>query len=608
MITFLSAIIVVLIVMLVALALEYRKSARRIAERTLEIVSLKSEVERARNDYQAELAQIAAKAEKALRAGQVDVEQQLGHFNREADRVRKLYEAEARRVKEAAESTVSKLLHELEPLRRFQSVADAEGQAKTILADTIVEAEKLRERVLAYEENSRKIAETEREAAISKAQETRRHAEVLLSQATREAGSIVRKANDGAMKIAGDAYLSLQEKQQIEQALLAIRNIVDGYGDRYIVPTRSLLDDLAADFGHTEAGMALAMARDQTRRLVTDGEAAACNYVEEDRKETAIRFVIDAFNGRIEAILSRTKHDNFGTLEQEIRDSFALVNLHGKAFRDARILPMYLDARLAELKWAVVAQELRMKEREEQRRIKEQIREEEKARREYERAMQEAQREEEILTKALERARQEASQATQEQKAKFDQEIALLNKKLQEAEERNQRALSMAQQTRKGNVYIISNIGAFGEEVFKIGMTRRLEPLDRVKELGDASVPFEFDVHAIIPSEDAPALENLLHNQFEGFRVNQVNYRKEFFRLPIEKVREFVQGRGVDASFTMLAQAKEFRESQRLLQMSPEEREKYWVKQETDSKLIRPPSEGRKGAIFSTASNVVTGI
>ncbi len=165
--------------------------------------------------------------------------------------------------------------------------------------------------------------------------------------------------------------------------MVAIRNVIDGYGDRYIIPTRSLLDDLAAEFGHTQAGHALAAAREQTKRMVEEGHAARCDYAESNRRETAIRFVIDAFNGRGDAILSRTKHDNYGTLAQELNDAFALVNQNGSAFRNARILPAYLDARLAELKWAVVVQELRLKEREEQRRIKEQIREEEKARREY---------------------------------------------------------------------------------------------------------------------------------------------------------------------------------------------------------------------------------
>src|SRR5205807_4923165 len=138
----------------------------------------------------------------------------------------------------------------------------------------------------------------------------------------------------------------------------ALWNVTEGYGDRYVIPSRSVLDELASDFGNTEAGEALKSAREHSRRMVEQKQAATCKYEEVDRRERANRFVVDAFNGRVDAILSRTKHDNYGTLEQEIRDAFSIVNLNGLAFRDAHILPAYLDARLAELKWAVVVHEL----------------------------------------------------------------------------------------------------------------------------------------------------------------------------------------------------------------------------------------------------------
>src|SRR5690606_34772275 len=129
---------------------------------------------------------------------------------------------------------------------------------------------------------------------------------------------------------------------------------------------------------------------------------------------------------------------------------------------------------------------------------------------------------------------------------------------------KNQRALSMAQQTRSGNVYVISNVGSFGEEVFKIGMTRRLEPLDRIRELGDASVPFEFDVHAMIYSEDAPKLERELHKSFLRAQMNKVNPRKEFFRVNLTSIREQVETLGIEATWTMAAEARQFRETQAL--------------------------------------------
>ena len=109
----------------------------------------------------------------------------------------------------------------------------------------------------------------------------------------------------------------------------------------------------------------------RSKSTVRSGQAAACDYVEASRKSTAINFVIDAFNGKVDSILSRTKEDNFGTLAQEIRDAFTLVNAHGEAFRNARITDAYLASRLDELKWATIVTELKNREKEEQRAIKE---------------------------------------------------------------------------------------------------------------------------------------------------------------------------------------------------------------------------------------------
>lgn len=119
----------------------------------------------------------------------------------------------------------------------------------------------------------------------------------------------------------------------------------------------------------------------------------------------------------------------------------------------------------------------------------------------------------------------------------------------------------MAQQTKSGHVYIISNIGSFGEHVYKIGMTRRLEPLDRVRELGDASVPFEFDVHALLFSNDAPALERDLHRHFLNNQINKVNPRKEFFRVDLAQIRSEIERLGIDTKWTLAATARQYRES-----------------------------------------------
>jgi hypothetical protein len=295
--------------------------------------------------------------------------------------------------------------------------------------------------------------------------------------------------------------------------------------------------------------------------MVKEHLAAACDYVEDNRRTTAINFVVDAFNGKVDSILSKSKKDNYGKLEQQIRDAYALVNYNGKAFRNARISEEYLDARLQELHWAVIVQELRAKEQEEQREARERMREEEKARRDFERAQKAAEKEEAMLKKTMEKAQAMLEKASEEQRAQYEAQLADLAQKLQEAEEKNQRAISMAQQTKRGNVYVISNIGSFGENVYKVGMTRRLDPLDRVRELGDASVPFKFDVHAIIESEDAPALEHTLHQELALMQMNKVNPRKEFFKVSLADIRKLVEKHGLNVSWTMAAEAAEYRET-----------------------------------------------
>ena len=155
------------------------------------------------------------------------------------------------------------------------------------------------------------------------------------------------------------------------------------------------------------------------------------------------------------------------------------------------------------------------------------------------------------------------AQMSAEQAAKHQEKLTELEQALEEALLKGQKALSMAQQTKRGHVYVISNIGSFGENVFKIGMTRRLDPQDRVDELGSASVPFLFDVHAMIFSEDAPAMENMLHQRFNEQRTNLINKRKEFFNISLNEIKNAVFDiAGDDVDFIETATAQHYYETQ----------------------------------------------
>ncbi len=508
---------------------------------------------------------------------------QVSRQRREQDEARS--HAEARAANADARAVAAE--QENHSLGRFRQIADAEQEAFRIRAAAHSEIEAARQHANSLvsaanqhaqstttqaEHHAQQLASRAQTDAQQVATAAERHSAQLvadaraqaartLSEASRQAATTLTTAQQQAEATAGDALRALRNLEAIKREARALENVVEGYGDRYLVPTQSVLDDLAEEFGFAEAGIRLKASRERTRELLREGRAADCEYVEASRRETAIAFVADAFNGKVDSILSRVKEDNVGTLREKIMDSFALVNMNGRAFRDARITDEYLKSRLDELRWATAAQELKNREREEQRRIKEQIREEEKARKEFERAIRDAEKEEEAIKKAMEKMQLNVAKASDEQRARYEAQLTELQQKLQAAEEKNRRALSMAQQTKTGHVYVISNVGSFGEEVFKIGLTRRLEPLDRIRELGDASVPFEFDVHAMILSEDAPALEHALHRHFLASQVNKVNPRKEFFRVPIATIRSEIEKLGIQASWTMTAAAAEYRQS-----------------------------------------------
>lgn len=480
-------------------------------------------------------------------------------------------------------------------LAKWAVVADADEKAREILthAQSILRDAERDARILTEhaDQQHRTLIEMAKlessgitSEARARAKEMTEKSHGAVTAANVRAQEIIARANARAEEIAGKAYDAVRDAEKYERRAIAMRSIIEGYGDEYLVPTEGLLDDLAEAFSHKEAGQQLKLARDRTKAMVKTGQASTCEYVEPHRRKQAVHFVLDAFNGKVDVILSDIRHDNHGKLEQRIRDSFESVNAGGEAFRNARITEAYLAARIDELRWGCIAQELRRQEQEEQRQIREQIREEEKARRDYERAIRETAKEEEILRKAMAKAQAEALAASDEQRATFEAQLAELSARLQDAEARGQRAISMAQQTRRGHVYIISNVGSFGENVYKIGLTRRLEPGDRIRELGDASVPFEFDVHAMIMSDDAPALESRLHKHFLLNQINKVNHRKEFFRASLADIRSQIQDLGVEAQWTMTSEARQYRETlaiERAIESDPLAREAWLNRQLT---------------------------
>lgn len=317
------------------------------------------------------------------------------------------------------------------------------------------------------------------------------------------------------------------------------------------------------DFGTSERfKQEINRVRQQQKQMVSQKTAITCDkeWVVEGSAakgrtmiNRAMRLTARAFNNECDAAISNTRWNNVKRMEQRIEKAYDAINkLNASNF--ITISPVYLRLKLDELRLTYEYQDKKQKEKEEQAEIRQQMREEAKLEQEKEKAL----KEEERYQRLLEKARHDASLATGEKMAEMQAAIAQLEQELASAHAKSERAISMAQQTRAGHIYVISNIGSFGDNVYKIGMTRRLDPLDRVKELGDASVPFLFDVHAMIYSEDAPSLEKELHRIFDAQRLNLVNTRKEFFNLTLDEIEQEVRRLAPTAEFIETAEAKEF--------------------------------------------------
>ncbi|MEZ6041698.1 MAG: GIY-YIG nuclease family protein [Planctomycetaceae bacterium] len=285
----------------------------------------------------------------------------------------------------------------------------------------------------------------------------------------------------------------------------------------------------------------------RTHQLLKDAE--------EDR-DTVNRVAKRYLDEQLKWWTQKLRGDNYQIQKGRIEKAIQFIE------KEAYILPEQMKKDIfGQLKRDYELRVRKEAEMERQRSLNQQMRAEQKAIKEAEEARKRAAAEQKAIQEALNAALSKAG-------AEHSAEVEELQRQLREAEERGQRAIAQAQLTKAGHVYVISNIGSFGADVFKVGLTRRLEPLDRVKELGDASVPFPFDVHMMIFSEDAPALEHALHKALSRFRVNRVNFRKEYFRVALETIHQSVLELHGNVEYIADAEALEYH---RTMEMPEEE-------------------------------------
>lgn len=274
------------------------------------------------------------------------------------------------------------------------------------------------------------------------------------------------------------------------------------------------------------------------------------------------KLLLRAFNTECDDLINRVKYNNFNATLDRIYKSAETITKLGSVM-NISISQKYLDAKVKELRLAFEYREKKQQEKEEQKMARAEQREQAKIQREIEEQRKKIEKEQTHYQTAYEKLKLQLEQNPEdknllEKKEQLENHLSDIDKALCDIDYRQANM-------RAGYVYIISNIGAFGKDIYKIGMTRRLDPQDRVDELGDASVPFNFDVHAMIFSDDAPALEAALHRAFEDRKLNMVNQRREFFNVTLDEIKEVIK-KNFDKTveFVDVPDAEQYRISQKM--------------------------------------------
>lgn len=369
-----------------------------------------------------------------------------------------------------------------------------------------------------------------------------------------------------------------KKRQSLDQQIADLnRQIADKKKDLIILDDELLLQSFGFykpryDLQNSELYKArLEQVRGQQAAMVKAGKAATCptNWsVNNSQKEGErmirdyTKLIVRSFNNECDASIVNVKFNNVDSIEKKICKAFEALNNLAQRM-NIHIVPEYLNLKLEELYLCHEYQVKKQQEKEEQKRIREQMREEARLLKEIEEMKLKIEKEEKHFNQAIQSIDKRIQKAETDAERKIlEKEKADIQRKLEETEKNKRDIQYREQNTRAGYVYVISNIGSFGENIYKIGVTRRLDPEERIDELGDASVPFDFDIHAMVFSDDAPSLENTLHKAFDKRRLNLINARREFFSVTLDEIERMVKiSFNKPVEFVRLADAAEYRQS-----------------------------------------------
>lgn len=372
----------------------------------------------------------------------------------------------------------------------------------------------------------------------------------MLTPEMKDAIDLQHKINDFNKQLSSLESELNKKKQEIEaqsKELDKISKDIITFSDEVLVQEYGLYQPRYNFMSSDVYKERLTTIRNQQKQMIKQDIAASGNtdWTVNNNKAKGRKMVNDmkklllrAFNSECDETIGKVKYNNIETSVRKIVKSAEQIQKLG-TIMSVYINQSYIDLKIEELYLAFEYQQKKQQEKEEQRELRAQQREEAKLKKEIEEKRKKIKKEQTHYQQALKNLLSQIKEHGETEdliakKAELETELSNIDKSIKDIDyrEANQKA---------GYVYVISNVGSFGENIYKIGMTRRLEPQDRVDELGDASVPFKFDVHAMIFSDNAPALEASLHRAFEDRKLNMVNTRREFFYVTLDEIKQVVK-------------------------------------------------------------------
>ena len=445
-------------------------------------------------------------------------------------------------------------------LSQYEVILDSKKEAEMILQSAKEEADKI-------------LSQANKEIDLF---ENIDKADDILIEAQNQAEEILENAKQEAEEIKENA---LQEKYSLRASLKELTRKVEKLKQEEkdyeailkeksnIVIAQETTVDFTDNITSNELKNTLSILQIKEKELIADGKACRSTSYDDDykKREKQSKKLLRAFNAETDYYLTNVRMNNVDTYRNKITNTFSTLN-RLFSIDNVQITKELLNIKLEKLDATYKYYYVLEQERELLKAKKEEMREQQRVEKELQTQKDKIIKEEnQFRNEVVKLMKYLESSNTDIEKELYADKIKELEDKIKELEKDKKDVENRETNTRAGFVYIISNIGSFGENVYKIGMTRRLEPMDRISELSSASVPFPFDVHALIFSEDAPALETTLHNYFRKQEVNKVNSRKEFFRVNLEEIKDLVHKEfNNTVHFTDVAVAEQYRETLRI--------------------------------------------